>query len=95
MRWALLLTFPFLLSCASLLDIKSDEDDACLPASYPDINSVPFGENATRSRLWHGPFNETVSREMDKKNLDIQRLSLEKKGQRLRRKADVLLKSHG
>ena len=56
-------------------------------ASFPDINTAPFGVHATQSRYWHGDTNEGRARAQDSLTLEAQRLSLLAEGAALRGEA--------
>jgi len=57
--------------------------------TYPDINTVPFGETATASRAWHGDVPEDHARKIDQQSLDDARTLLSQQGDTLRAEAGL------
>lgn len=53
---------------------------------YPDINTVPFGEEANRSRQWHEG-REEEARSRDKYSLEEERERMLAEGEKLRAEA--------
>ena len=57
--------------------------------TYPDINTVPFGEHATASRTWHGKMSEDQARQLDHETLVDARTVLSQQGDTLRAEAGL------
>jgi hypothetical protein len=57
--------------------------------TYPDINTVPFGEEARASRAWHGGQPEEKARGQDQHTLDGAQKRLCDEGAKLREEAGL------
>jgi hypothetical protein len=57
--------------------------------TYPDINTVPFGDSAGASRSWHGGQPEEQARGQDQQTLDVAQKRLCDEGAKLREEAGL------